>query len=292
MASIQFSGGEPFLYPHIHEVLESAKGKDFNVTLSTNGTLIDDEAAELLAEIGAYVVTSIDGPEAYHDMFRGKKGSFAKARAGVARLVDFAVPVKIVTTVCENSFEYIDWIAEWAHNMKVDILQFQPLESIGRGKAIENDRLSEARLHELFIRLNDLAVSYAPKGLQIRMTYQSRDFMIEHPCRAFVCNGKNCHRGVEKELKNIVIREDGSVLPELVDIDRRFFMGNLYRDTLKNIILNYLNDGYARFDQLCREVYNDTVLNYPVPLIPWNEILTERSRMFKQSVVEEDAVVG
>ena len=279
--SVQFSGGEPLLYPHIHEVLNSTKGKNFNLTLSTNGTLIDDKDAELLAEINAYVVASIDGPAAYHDMFRGNIGSFTKTEDGIARLVDSGVAVKIVTTVCEDSFKYIDWCAEWAYKMKADVLLFQPLENIGRGKKIENNRLPEEKLHDLFIHLNDLAVSYLPKGLQVKMTYQSRDFMIAHPCAAFVCNGKSCHRGVEKELKKIVIREDGSILPELVDIDRQFSLGNLHRDTLKNNIMAYLNDGFACFDQLCREVYNDTVCDYPSPLISWDEILTERSRMLK-----------
>lgn len=106
------------------------------------------------------------------------------------------------------------------------------------------------------------------------MTYQSRDYLIAHPCTAFVCNGADCHRGVEKELKKIVIREDGSILPELVDIDRQFSIGNLHKDTLKNNLLIYLNEKYSFFDQLCREVYRDTVHNYPSPLIPWNEILT------------------
>jgi sulfatase maturation enzyme AslB (radical SAM superfamily) len=282
--SIQFTGGEPLLYPYIQEVLELTKGKNFKVALSTNGTLMDDKHAALLAEINACVVASIDGPAAYHDRFRGKRGSFAKTEDGIARLVDSGVEVKIVTTVCEDSLKYIDWCAEWACKMKVEVLQFQPLENIGRGKKIENNRLSEEKLHDLFIHLNDLAVSYLPKGLQIRMTYQSRDFMVAHPCTAFVCNGKYCHRGVEKELKKIVIREDGTILPELVDIDRQFSIGNLYKDTLKNNIVNYLYNGYngyARFDRLCREVYNDTVVNYPAPLIPWNEILTERSRLIK-----------
>ncbi len=279
--SVQLSGGEPFLYPHIFEVLKSTIDKNFAVTLSTNGTLIDDESAELLAEIHAHVVTSIDGPADYHNMFRGKKGSFAKTEDGIARLVDLGIPVKVVTTVCKDSLKYIDWCADWAYKIKVKTLQFQPLENIGRGKRIENKRLKEERLYDLFIHLNDLAVFYAPKGLQIKMTYQSRDFMKTHPCTAFVCNGKGCHRGVEEELKKIVIRENGLILPELVDIDSQFSIGNLYNDTLKNNLLVYLNEGYPRFDRLCREVYKDTVLNNPSPLIPWNEILSERSRTFR-----------
>jgi len=279
--SVQFSGGEPLLYSHFLEVLESTIDKSFTVTLSTNGTLIDDEVAKLLAKINAYVVTSIDGPADYHDLFRGKKGSFAKTENGITRLIGLGIPVKIVTTICEDSLRYIDWCADWANRINAETLQFQPLESIGRGEGIRNKRLQDGKLHELFIHLNDLAASYTSKGLQIKMTYQSRDFMIAHPCTAFVCNGKKCHRGVEKELKKIVIREDGTILPELEDIDRRFSIGNLHKDTLENNLLCYLNEGYSRFDQLCRDVYSDSVLNNPSPLIPWSEILTERSRTYR-----------
>ncbi len=279
MKSVQFSGGEPFLYPQLFELLAATVGKCFSVTVSTNGTLIDDEAASLLAEIKARVVTSVDGPEEYHDVFRGKKGSYAKTVNGIARLVGNGVPVKIVTTVCEDSFRYIDWCADLAWAMGVDMLQFQPLENIGRGKRLAAKRLEPERLNDLFLRLNDLAAGYGPKGLKITMTYQSRDFMIAHPCRAFVCNGKNCHRGVEKELKKIVIREDGAILPELVDIDRKFAIGNLYDNTLKMSLERYLQEGYPHFDRFCREVYHSTVPNHPAPLIAWNEILTEKSRL-------------
>lgn len=278
--SVQLSGGEPFLYPHITEVLQSTIGKNFTVTVSTNGTLINNEHASLLAETNAHLVTSIDGPPDYHDMFRGKKGCFARTEKRIARLTDLGIPVRIVTTVCEDSLEYIDWCTEWAYQINAEAIQFQPLENVGRGKEIEGKRLHNESLNDLFIHLNDLAVSYALKGMQIKMTYQSRDFMIAHPCTAFVCNGQGCHRGVEKELKKIVIREDGAILPELVDIDDRFTIGSLFDDTLRNNLLAYLKEGYSNFDRLCREVYNNTVPNNPNPLIPWNEILAEQSRIF------------
>ncbi len=279
--SVQLSGGEPFLYPEIVEVLKFASGKKFALTVSTNATLIDEDAVELLTVANAHVVTSIDGPPDYHDTFRGERGSFMKAEKGIARLNKRGIPVKVVTTVCEDNVKHIKWCADWASKTNIGTLQIQPLENIGRGKNIENKRLQEEHLHDLFILVNDLAAFYAPNGLDIKMSYRSRDYMKIHPCTAFVCNGKGCHRGVQKELKKIVIREDGTILPELVDIDRQFLIGNLYNDTLKNNLLNYLKEGYARFDQLCRDVFNDTVLNNPAPLIPWNEILTERSRTFK-----------
>ena len=281
--SVQLSGGEPLLHPHIDEILNAAKGKRFTVSLSTNGTLMNDHISDLLASIDAYIVASIDGPASYHDSFRGRQGCFAQAEAGIARLIDRGLNVRIVTTICEDNYEHIDWCAAWAHNMKAVVLQFQPLEHVGRGRKIYSKALSKEKIHDLFIHLHDLAVSYSPKNLQIKMTYQSRDFMIEHPCSAFVCNGKNCHRGVEKELKKIVIREDGTILPELVDIDRRFSIGNLYEASLRDNIVHFLDNGYAYFDRLCRQVYDEMVVNSPSPLISWNEILSDRSRTFKVS---------
>jgi Fe-coproporphyrin III synthase len=278
LSSVQLSGGEPFLYPDIHKILKTTIGKKFGLTVSTNATSIDAESMRLLAEKKARVVTSIDGPAEHHDAFRGKSGSFSKTESTVNRLISNAIPVKIVMTVCEDSMKYLEWCAQWAYTMKAQGLQFQPLENIGRGIRIEDLKLSVDKLNDLFILTSDLAAFYAPKGLQISLTYQSRDFMIAHPCTAFVCNGKNCHRGVEKELKKIVIREDGTILPELVDIDKRFAIGNIYTDTLKNNLISYLDDGYRRFDRFCREVYEEVVTSYPSPLVPWNEILSEKSR--------------
>jgi MoaA/NifB/PqqE/SkfB family radical SAM enzyme len=278
--SVQLSGGEPLLHPHIVEILNAAKGRRFAVSLSTNGTLIDDPMADLLAEINAYIVASIDGPPDYHDSFRGKPGCFNQAEAGISRLIERGLKVRIVTTLCEDNYKHIDWCAAWAQQMKAAVLQFQPLEQVGRGRIIYGKALPEERIHDLFIHLNDLSVAYASQGLQIKMTYQSRAFMIEHPCSAFVCNGKNCHRGVEKELKKIVVREDGSILPELVDIDRRFAIGNLHETSLRDSIIRFLDNGYASFDRLCRQVFREAVVNGFSPLIAWNEILSERSRTF------------
>ena len=278
--SLQLSGGEPMLYPGIRKVLFAAAGKFERLILSTNATIIDKKIADDLRQTGALVVTSIDGPAKFHDRFRGQKRAFQKTEKGINRLLDAGVPVKIVMTICAQNYEHIDWCAEWASQLQIETLQFQPLRIIGRAKDMLQDRLSNDQVHALYVHLNDLAVRYRRLGLLIQMAYKRRDFMLAHPCAAFVCNGKKCHRGVDKELKKIVIREDGLILPELVDLDPQFAIGNLYHNSLENNIRDFIGNGYARFDQLCREVYKDTVFGYPSPLIPWDEILTERSHSF------------
>ncbi len=81
-------GGEPFMRPDLEEILEHACSKDFYITLTTNGTLINRKRAAALADIPAsklHFNVSLDGPEDVHDEIRGE-GMFRRAMKGYHRL--------------------------------------------------------------------------------------------------------------------------------------------------------------------------------------------------------------
>jgi MoaA/NifB/PqqE/SkfB family radical SAM enzyme len=77
-------GGEPFVRSDLEEILLHAAGKDFHITLTTNGTLISPERAAHLARIPPeklHLTFSLDGPEAVHDSIRGA-GTWRRTMAG------------------------------------------------------------------------------------------------------------------------------------------------------------------------------------------------------------------
>ncbi len=81
-------GGEPFVRPDLETILAHAACKDFHVTLTTNGTLIDRRRANLLAAIPPeklHMSFSLDGPEPVHDAIRGP-GTFQRALEGYRQL--------------------------------------------------------------------------------------------------------------------------------------------------------------------------------------------------------------
>jgi hypothetical protein len=121
------------------------------------------------------------------------------------------------------------------------------------------------------------------QDLSFALAYRTRRLLAEHPCAAYVCNGAGCHRRVAKEIKKLVIREDGTVLPETPALDPRFALGSLYEGTLVELATRYFADGYEKFDCLCRSVYDEVMPTWTSPLIPWNEILSKRSRAFEIS---------
>jgi serine-type anaerobic sulfatase-maturating enzyme len=107
--TIAWQGGEPTLmgagfYRRAVEIARrhARPGQRIAYTIQTNGTLIDEEWAELFREHGFLVGISIDGPRRLHDAYRvnkGGKGSFDQVMRGLAHLRRARVPWNALTTV-------------------------------------------------------------------------------------------------------------------------------------------------------------------------------------------------
>ena len=76
--SLVLSGGEPLLRPELDAIIDRARGLGLEVTLLTNGLLIDERRARWLVARGVRVKISLDGATARtHDFLRGA-GTFAR----------------------------------------------------------------------------------------------------------------------------------------------------------------------------------------------------------------------
>jgi len=75
LQEVLFGGyGEPFVHPRFLDYLAAVKELGVRVTVSTNGTLLDEERARALVEIGVDVLSiSVDGarPEVFADIRQG-----------------------------------------------------------------------------------------------------------------------------------------------------------------------------------------------------------------------------
>ncbi len=105
-------GGEPFVYPHLFDMLEKHPNIFFQIY--SNGTLITREKARRIRELGnAAVVLSIEGDEKETDAWRGK-GVYKKIMQAFENLTAERVIIGTSATVTRNnvykvsSFEFID----------------------------------------------------------------------------------------------------------------------------------------------------------------------------------------
>ncbi len=147
---ILFSGGEPTMHPDLPELAEYAVGQGMRAVISTNGTLITEEMARILKDIGlSYVGISLDGLETIHDRFRAVKGSFQAALQGIRNTQKAGIKVGLRFTVNRFNYHDIPGVFDLLEEMEIPRVCFYHLVYAGRGSKLVKDDLSHAQTREV-----------------------------------------------------------------------------------------------------------------------------------------------
>ena len=134
---VLLSGGEPLIHPRFFDLAGYARGKGLRLTLSTNGTLIDRDAAQRLKETGfAYVGISLDGIGATHDHFRGRQGAFDKTVAAFRHCKAVGQKVGLRLTLSTHNIADLDRILDFIEAEDIDRVCFYHLVYSGRGSNV------------------------------------------------------------------------------------------------------------------------------------------------------------
>ncbi len=279
IGALYLTGGEPLLYKEIFNVLQATvQIPGFQTTLCTNATSMTQRHIDKLRETNTRVNVSIDGERDFHNHFRNSPGAFDASERSIRAMSEAGIPVTIITTISKGNIHSLPKLVEWAAELGVEQFRVQPLLKLGRRIQISDQRLTAAQMNFLLLQLSDLANTYRSKGLTCSLIGASRKFLMEHPCGAYVCNGTGCHRRVAKEIKKLVVREDGTVLPEVTNLSYQFALGKINNNSLSHLVNSYLdNGGYDQFDQLCRATYSEVLPTWESEAIPWDQIVAERS---------------
>ncbi len=160
---VLLSGGEPMIHPRFHDLASYARGKGLRVTLSTNGTLIDREAAHCLKELGlAYVGISLDGIGATHDRFRGREGAFEKTVAAFRHCKAAGQKVGLRLTLSQSNVADLDRILDFIEAEDIDRVCFYHLVYSGRGGKVVDVTHGETRV--ALDKIIDRTASWAARG--------------------------------------------------------------------------------------------------------------------------------
>jgi 12,18-didecarboxysiroheme deacetylase len=156
-----FSGGEPMMRPGLYELGAYARERGLRTVISTNGTLIDEGAARQIrdADFG-YVGVSLDGVGVVNDEFRGSRGAYERALAGLRNCVAVGQKVGLRFTITRHNADQVPAMFELIETEEIDRLCFYHLVYTGRGSAMTEDDLSPPETRELvadiFARTRDL----------------------------------------------------------------------------------------------------------------------------------------
>lgn len=112
--SVCLLGGEPFMRKDMPELIRAIVKNRMRFSMASNGSLITDEIAALIASTGRCdsVQISIDGAlPSTHDLFRGE-GSFSKAMEGIRNLRKHGIRITVRLTIHKNNVYELEQIAK------------------------------------------------------------------------------------------------------------------------------------------------------------------------------------
>ncbi|MDR2780215.1 MAG: radical SAM protein, partial [Synergistaceae bacterium] len=127
------SGGEPLDCPNLFSYMKKARGLGLKITVSTNGTLIDEHAASMLARYAEYVGISLDGTREIHDEFRGRAGAFDSSVSSIERLASRGCRVGARVTLARQVIDHLDEVLAVMEGLPTSRICFYRFIRSGRG---------------------------------------------------------------------------------------------------------------------------------------------------------------
>ena len=164
--AVLFSGGEPMTRPDLFELVSHARERGLRCVLSTNGTLIDGDAARRIVAAGfSYVGISFDGIAGRHDKVRGKLGAYAASLRALRLLRDLGVRVGLRFTVHRKNVDQLPAIFDLLEQENIDRCCVYHLAYAGRGERIRSLDLAPAETRAVVEYVFDRVEGFHRRGL-------------------------------------------------------------------------------------------------------------------------------
>ncbi len=172
-----FTGGEPLMSRTFYAYAFHARETGLKGVISTNGTLITPEVAELLAEARIrYVGVSLDSamPEK-HDRFRGVKGAHARALQGLRNARDAGLKTGLRITLTKDNWQEVAALINLALDEDIPRFCLYHLVPTGRGAGIADRDVTPEQRRSVIRLLAEAAVELKGKDIEILTTDSPMD---------------------------------------------------------------------------------------------------------------------
>ncbi|OGP74533.1 MAG: hypothetical protein A2V86_17745, partial [Deltaproteobacteria bacterium RBG_16_49_23] len=223
--SIHFTGGEPFLYKGLWEVISYSRKKGYGVAMMTNGSRIKREDAQKASLFKLFdIQVSLEGPPELHDSIRGR-GSFKAAARGVQYLVGEGNRVSANVTLSRINLDKIEDTVRIAKEMGFYGIGFSRMVPCGSGRTLLDYFLTPHELKSAYQRI----LSLNDPSFEVT----SGDPLAGRLSEAKPPSGCNLTlSGCSAGFSGVTITSDGSVMP-----CRRIGLvaGNLRKKSLRAI---------------------------------------------------------
>jgi len=167
---ILFSGGEPLLRADLPELINYTVKKGLRAVISTNGTLITEEKARIFSEFSlSYIGVSLDGIGDVNDAFRGMKGAYDMALAGIRNAKRAGIKAGLRFTIHKGNYLEIPNILDLIEQEEIERVCFYHLVYAGRGSGLIDEDLTHGETRRVVDYIMDRTKAFFDKGQPIEV---------------------------------------------------------------------------------------------------------------------------
>lgn len=189
---VNFGGGEPLIHRDLFEVARYASQQGLNVSMNTNGWLLDEVAAGRLKEAGFKSVgVSIDSAvPALHDQFRNRPGSHERAVRGLGALRKVRLKSTMSSVISRINYQAFYELLDLARAQGVEQVFLHNFKCSGRGFKNREDLDLEPEEWQAFYlealsvkqRTRDLKISFDDPVIASLPDYQEQTMVKGSSC--------------------------------------------------------------------------------------------------------------
>ena len=322
---VSLSGGEPFLYSELEQLVTASRSLGYFNSVTTNGMLLRSQRAGRILRQLDLVAVSVDGKQEAHDLMRGQQGAFASMLEGLDVLKDSIEKFGLIHTLLPDSWQILSWLTDFALQHKASLLHLHPLELSGRATENFGDlRFTPTDLYRVYIAHYYLK-TFAEPELFIQLDLLHRDNIIGNPNFFFHQSGptsagagmqpergastvsdlnavtgrdSSAHTQSNRSAKNfssffkeLIINEAGDILPIAHGCSDFFRIGNIQSGIpLEDMISRFMEEKLDAIMQLYNDTYRDILGDREYEIFNWSEMVIEKSREFGETLIADKMV--
>lgn len=156
--TVIFSGGEPMLHPDFCDFFKYAKDLDFNVTVLTNLTMLNEEIITALKykHVACVNVSLYSMDPVIHDSITTVKGSFERTRNNILKLIENNIAVQINCPIMKQNRDSFYDVINWGQDHKCSVVtDYVIMAKSDRTTENLNNRLSNEELEYVIEKIAD-----------------------------------------------------------------------------------------------------------------------------------------
>ncbi len=156
------TGGEPLLHPEFKEIFSGMQKMGMQVSINSNGTMIDEEMAKWFSECTPtrINITLYGASEKSYQDLCGDGNAFNKVRAAVDHLQKYHIPIKFNASITPQNYHELKLIMDYAESVHVPLqiatYMFPPLRRdetmIGKNVRLSPQQAAEACFQSELLR--------------------------------------------------------------------------------------------------------------------------------------------